>query len=508
MSRRTFATFAILAVVVSGAVGVQAAPLTCTANAGVPPIVRVEGTAEPLADFTLLCTGGTATAPGLPVPQVNFTLSLTTNLTSKKTATGFNEALLLVDEPNSVLSPGVPVLNCGDHGAPDNGGSGPGVCEIIGTGIPTTTYNGTANGFGTAVCDGLLGHPAPNSYTCGRPNIFQGRPTTPPAVNTVEFKGVPFDPPGAGTRIFRFTNLRGDGAALGLGPGGTPVAIHMLITITGSVSVSVTSPDQVVGFTERGLVFTVPAPTPGTSIVRVTEGFASSFKTKNLSFTLGNGGPGNATFSGTNYVYNGNTLYPADLAQNVPGTIYNSESGEEWRNNGVNGPPSPNPPLGYGVSSVPDIGNPFFSAGFGGVNTNIAMAGIANQGTRIALDFTSVPAGHHVIVPEVVHLHRVGSPAVNSGVLVLTKTNTAGRGAFNRTSAGASIPAGDFAVYEVLWADPFSVEYADIPCTLVGGGLGAGIHVSVSFAPFYPGAPPANPPIPRFRPAVSSLTLF
>lgn len=502
MSRKTFVAFAILAVVFAGMAGVQAGPLTCVANAAVPPIDRVEGTAEPLADFTVSCTGGTPTALGAAVPQVNFALFLTTNFASKKTATGFNEALLLVDEPNTVLSPGVPMLNCGDHGAPDNGGSGPGVCKIIGTGTPTTTYNGTANGFGTAVCDGLVGHPPANSYGCGRPNIFQGRPTS---ANAIEFQGVPFDPPGAGTRIFRFTNLRGDAAALGPV---TPVAIHMLVTTTGSIAVSITSPDQIVGFTETGLVFTVPTPTPGTSIVRVTEGFASSFKTKNLSFTVGNGGPGNATFGGSNYVYNGNTLYPADLAQNVPGTFYNSESGEEWRNNGVNGPPSPNPPLGYGISSVPDIGNPFFSAGFGGVNTGIAKAGIASQGTRIALDFTGVPGGHHVIVPEVVFLHRVGSPAVNSGVLVLTKTNTAGRGGFNRTSAGASIPAGNFAVYEVLWADPFSVEYADIPCTLVGGGLGAGIHVSVGFAPFYPGAPPANPPIPRFRPAASSLTLF
>jgi hypothetical protein len=63
-------------------------------------------------------------------------------------------------------------------------------------------------------------------------------------------------------------------------------------------------------------------------------------------------------------------------------------------------------------------------------------------------------------------------------------------------------------VYEVLYADPFAVEYADIPCTLVGGGSGAGIHVNVDFAPFYAGAPPANPPIPRFRPGGTPLVLF
>jgi hypothetical protein len=505
MTRNTLVAFAILVVVLTGAVSVQA-QVTCVANAGVPLIVRVQGTAEPVGDYTLTCTGGISTPPGLPVPQMNLTVFLNTNLTSKKTAAGFSEALLLVDEPNTTLSPGVPTLNCGDNGAPDNGVSGPGICEIISTGIPTTTYNGTMNGFGTAVCDGLSGRPAANSYTCGRPNIFQGRFPSPPTSNVVEFLGVPFEPPGAGTRTFRITNVRADGSALGPS---TPVAVIMTIAISGTVTVVVSSPTQTVGFTQQGLVFTVPSPTPGTSIVRVTEGFADSFRTKNLSDTVGNGGMGNATFGGSGYTYNGNTHYPADLAQNVPGIFYNSESGLEWRNNGVNGPPSPNPPLGYAGFSVPNLGNPFFSASLGGLNTKISSAGVANQGTRIALDFTGVPPGHHVIVPEVVHLHRVGTPGVNTGVLVLTKTNAAGKGVFNRTNAGSSIPAGDFAVYEVLYADPFSVEYADIPCTLVGGGSGAGIKVNVSFAPFYPGAPPANPPIPRFRPAAGApLTLF
>jgi hypothetical protein len=505
MSRNTVAlsAFAILVVVI-GATNVQAAAVTCTASASVPLIVRVDGKAEPVGDYTLTCTGGTATPPGSPVPQMNFTVFLNSNLTSKTTAPGFSEALLLVDEPNTTLSPGVPMLNCGNNGAPDNGLSGPGVCEIIGTGIPTTTYDGTANGFGTAVCDGSLGHPAPNSYTCGRPNIFQAQPA-PPATNVVVFKGVPFEPPGLGTRTFRFTNLRVDASVLGPS---TPVAVQMTIAISGSIAVVVSSPVQTVGFTEPGLVFTVPSPTPGTSIVHVQEGFASAFRAKNLADTVGNGGPGNATFIGTGYAYNGNTVYPPDLAQNVPGTFYNSESMLEWQNNGVNGPPSPNPPLGYGGSSVPNIGNPFFSAGFGGVNTGIADAAVASQGTRIALTFIGVKGSHHVIVPDVIHLHRVGSPGVDSGVMVLTSTDAAGAGPFSPTSSGSSIPAGNFAVYEVLYADPFAVEYADIPCTYVGGGPAKKVEVSVGFAPFYAGAPPPNPPVPRFVPAATSVVLF
>jgi hypothetical protein len=282
----------------------------------------------------------------------------------------------------------------------------------------------------------------------------------------------------------------------------------MTIAISGSIAVVVSSPVQTVGFTEPGLVFTVPSPTPGTSIVHVQEGFASAFRAKNLADTVGNGGPGNATFIGTGYSYNGNTVYPPDLAQNVPGTFYNSESMLEWQNNGLNGPPSPNPPLGYGGSSVPNIGNPFFSAGFGGVNTGITDAAVASQGTRIALTFIGVKGSHRVIVPDVIHLHRVGSPGVDSGVMVLTSTDAAGAGPFSPTSSGSSIPAGNFAVYEVLYADPFAVEYAEIPCTYVGGGPAKKVEVSVGFAPFYPGAPPPNPPTPRFVPAGTSVVLF
>ena len=91
---------------------------------------------------------------------------------------------------------------------------------------------------------------------------------------------------------------------------------------------------------------------------------------------------------------------------------------------------------------------------------------------------------------------------------MLTTTDDAGSGPFSPSSSGSSIPAGNFAVYEVLYANPFIVEYADIPCTYVGGGPGKKVEVSVSFAPFYPGAPPVNPPIPRFRPATTSVTLF
>jgi len=176
------------------------------------------------------------------------------------------------------------MLNCGDNGAPDNGPLGPGTCRIISTGVPSQTYDGARNGFGTVICNGTAGHPAANTYGCGRPNVFQASLPVPPVSNRVNFIGVPFDPPGAGTRIFRLTNFRVDAATLGLGPGGSPVPVKMVISVAGTIALTINLPEQVVGYTQSGLTFAVPLPTPVTSTVRVTEGFAGAFKAKNLSF--------------------------------------------------------------------------------------------------------------------------------------------------------------------------------------------------------------------------------
>lgn len=119
----------------------QVPPLTCQANAGVPPFAAAEGYAELLGDFILICTGGVPTEAGSSVPPVDISLSLNSNLTSRELEAipgggHFSEALLLVDEPNT-LSSGHGILNCGQTGAPDTGPSGPGVCSIVNTGNPS-----------------------------------------------------------------------------------------------------------------------------------------------------------------------------------------------------------------------------------------------------------------------------------------------------------------------------------------------------------------------------------
>ncbi len=364
----------------------QAPPFTCNVITPVPPIIRAEGLDESVGDMTMNCTGGTPTAVGQPLPEFNFTVLLSTNLTSKLTAgSQFTEALLMVDEPASAVNPSRPLLNCGNNGAPDNGVLGPGVCSVVSTGNPTLSYDGTANGYASAVCDGAGGRPASNVYGCGRPNVFQGRLGTPLSSaqpNAVTFFNVPVDPPGTGvTRTFRITNLRVNAVSVGVSSTTQTAFVQATVTAVGPTSITISNPQQQVAFVQTGLALgTTSCSGPG-PLVCVQEGFASSWRPKNISFTVGNGIPGNATFP-TNqsyWVYGGGTNYPPDVAQNVPGAIYNSEAGFEWQNNSPNGPPSPNPPQGIGTISVQQgLAGPLNSTGLGGLNTGINSAGVAN----------------------------------------------------------------------------------------------------------------------------------
>jgi hypothetical protein len=488
----------LAAAVLLAGFGIPASAQTnCFANVGVPPIARVQGDTELGGDITFECTGGTPTPAGNPVPQINITVILNTNFTSKVTqpAAGnigidFSEALLLMDEPNRpnapavdiTVIPGLPLLNCGNKGAPDTGPSGPGVCEITSTGNPAQTYDGTPNA-GPAALNCLAGAtvdiPISNVYGCGRPNVFQARLTGP---NTFVFSGVPFDPPAAGkTRQMRITNVRVN-AAFFAGVGGFPApAIRATITTAGAPGLTFgpahdTSTDQVVAYAINGLFASAAS-----SVVTVREGFAESWKYRNISDQLAN-----ATFSAGHYVYNGvgATNNPVDAAQNVPGILYNDEEGFNWQNNSPNGPPNPDPPAGYGPglvtnnSKYPLFSYPGYHAGY---STHIDKAGVADAGTRIGLTFFA--PGENVTVPNVVYLHPTFSPATISGVMVLTLTDSAGAGPFNPApGTTTTIFNQGLFVYEVLYADPFSTEMANVPFAVTGGHVAL---VYATFAPFY-----------------------
>jgi hypothetical protein len=587
--RKLFYALALVAMLAGLTVPVsaQAPPFQCIANAGVPPIIRGEGYAELVGDLTLNCTGGISTVAGQTVPPVNFTILLNTNITSKLTTTlgvgGWNEALLIIDEPHSPVNTARPILNCGLAGvAPDNGVSGPGVCAITSVGIPAATYDGcppvpgapgTGEPTGVPVC-------TTGTYGTGRPNVFQGRTGTlqnPGQYNAVTWNGVPLDPPGTTTnRTIRFTNIRADAVFLGVSSTFTTNYVQAQISVNGNTSLSINNPQQIVAFVQKGLIVTtstinaagtgplvagtpvtflqcnsqnalaVTAGTggvigstgalaggfnfnsPGSPVLKFTEGFASSWKAKNISFII-NQAVGSTTGNGklqpgaAYWTWNGTTNYPADLNQNVPGAIYNTETGFE--NVGTVGStlandPNPNPPFGVGTTPVVSVPN----NGFSSTSTGIASAGIATQGTRLAVQITSIPNGVVVFVPTAISLtNSVGA----TGIAVLTTTAADGSGGYSPVSTANPVPtttyvpiSGGLAVYEVLFADPFSIESASVP--IIAGWVtnlstnlpqpGITAQGAGSFAPFYSTAAAHNPsstlPVPRFVPGLSPVNLF
>jgi len=571
----------------ASAQGTGTTAVTCNNGGATTPIVRAEGLTELMGDLVLNCTGGPATPINTVVPQVNITIILSVTITSKITSSGlYNEALLIIDEPNQ-SAPGPnsnrPILNCGASGAPDSSPeSGPGVCSIVSDGNPATTYNGVPNKFGTSTC-------GTSNFGCGSPNVFQGRQGTPfntGLINNISFLGVPFDPPGTGTtRTLRFTNIRGNANQDQIASTFIQVPITAQVAINGNQSFGINVPPQgqVVAFVQRGLIATVTrtrldfvqcntengklaggtAFTPNTSgggssgggqngvgasnfsatpNFRFQEGFPSAWKVRNVSEILANG-----TFNnGNSYQYNGGLNNPADLNQNVPGTSYNTEAGFEYPGapSTALANPTPNPPAGFGTGATGAINTGFALSDSG---TRIDLAGIATQGTRLFMSFSSIPTGSAVFVPPVIFFYRQNASAptpatyvsgVSTGVAVLVTTDTAGDTAFAAAQSNAG-PAtsgstvgslvavsNNLAVYEVLFDDPASLEQVDVPVVVAfianlsanpPVGLpqtGVIAQVTGGFAPFYTSSSAALPattsafPIPRFVPGNTPANLF
>jgi hypothetical protein len=530
----------------------QSQPFVCQTNGGVPPIIRAEGYTELVGDLLLNCTGGTPTTAGATVPQVNFQIFMNTGVTSRLlTLTGgWSEALLIIDEPHSAVNPTRPILNCGATGAIDNGPSGAGVCSITSAGTPAATYAGTA-GSGT--------------YGTGNPNVFQARWSASQS-NALVWNGVPLDPPGSTTsRTLRFTNIRVDAEQFGLSSGFATISVIAQVSVSGTTSLSINNPSQTVAYVQQGLrtsVATATTPIPGgvvnflqcnaqnalpifgafytgtgqnltqggglpTPTLKFTEGFATSWKTKNISYVINSGGNGTITSGAGYWKYNGTTYNtPADLNQNVPGAIYNTESAFENGSPALD--PNPNPPQGTGTSTV-TVG---LGGAFSSTSTGIATAGIANAGTRLSVQVTNIPANSIVLIPQAISLYTGSSPTTGTitGVAVLTSTDNNGAGSISLPTAPSTgtylstyvtLPANGLAVYEVLWADPFSTENANVPMVVAyaytstsqAATGGPATQALGSFAPFYqtsslifPRAASSTSAVPRFNPNITGLT--
>ncbi|HXA52472.1 MAG TPA: hypothetical protein VNV86_19280, partial [Candidatus Acidoferrum sp.] len=295
-------------------------------------------------DITLTCVGGPNLAPNTLIPQVNIQIFLNTSVTSRflpSTVNNVSEALLLIDEPGSGLASSVPNF-------------GPAAAQNL---CPTATTGCTE--YATNINGSLVATDTIGGTTQGR-NAFQGIVSG----NSVTFFGIPVLPQvttGA-ARVFRITNIRANASLVG---GGVIIAS---ISISGAISMLVSNPTPVAGFVQSGMTTSVSGATPldqCTSQIRVavstlsfTENFGTAFKTRVAAQT--------------------DTLHAGQISspQNVPGTVYNSESGLT---------------LNVGPGQT---------------------AGLADSGTRLKAQFSNIPPG--------VRLYVSASNVLNAGTAVTT----------------------------------------------------------------------------------------
>lgn len=495
--RKWFPALAVVALAfgaASTANAQQVAAFSCVGNAGVPPIVRAEGLTELVGDLVLNCNGGTPTAAGAPVPQANVQIFLNTNVTSRLTNDPWSEALLMIDEPGPSAQ-----RYCSQNGG----------CAINGVGALALGSDGRADGVdyeGTGEGEGY-------------PNVYQGRQS---GANSIVWLGVPIDPPGTNaTRIIRITNVRANANQLGVSSTLIPTQIVMFVSVTGTTSVPINNPQQTVAFIQPGLSFSVrqavssylqcvsfnSAASTDTSkalnnglgtIVRYSEGFASSFKRRNV---VG---------------YQDMDTSPNPINQNTPGAIYNTETGF--------------------YNSTPNV--------VVGSANGLGIAGLADHGTRLMARFANIPAGVSLYAsvypvstcsdcgpssrPSITSVRTSSSSTLTAARLVTT--DASGGGSFSRATitnsssfdfSAATAPialnnGAGTAVWEVLNADPLTsqtyefgigVSYtANTSNNLPGLGTAT---VAGSFAPLSTVTTAhASAPIPRFADTSAARNIF
>jgi hypothetical protein len=158
------------------------APLVCSANSTSLPTLRSEGLTEAVGDIVIVCTGGFQLPPGQLSPQVNITVSLTSQVTSRLLNGSVSAALLLLDDPNSGLASPVP-------------GYGPAEpFTFCGTPLPECAawaqqVTGTDGNLYKVAVSGPAASAIPANAA---PNVYQGVVMG----NQVTFYGVPVLPPG------------------------------------------------------------------------------------------------------------------------------------------------------------------------------------------------------------------------------------------------------------------------------------------------------------------------
>lgn len=359
--RKLLLAFAVVTLTAGLANAQATPPIVCTTSAN-PLTVRTEGLSELTGDVVMRCQGGSILPAGATIPQVNISVTLTTNITSRFVDDGRDgpetEALLFIDDPapgtqNPCTGSGTvctPLYSNGNHGA---------VTSPTGTGTPI--------------------------------NVFQGVRQND---NTIVFLAVPISAPGSQlTRVLRIRNIRAAVAGASAPQG----QIFAFVSIQNPpANLQVDAATVQVAFVQQGLSFTRRSNTGGsfdantsrTKLficndvnqdmagnlledyntgsddgrhweIRYTEGYAASFKPRDIRGPLEQTNP--------------------TAQQDSPTTNYDTESGH-------------------------------FNTAYPAIN-GLHRAGRADHGTRLRVVFNNVPANMRLFVSA----HALSSAAVTTG---------------------------------------------------------------------------------------------
>jgi hypothetical protein len=478
-----FALFAGLASAQVGGPQAGGGSFTCTTtNGSVTPTLRAEGYTELAGDIVLICSGSTLPPSGTAIPTANFTIFLNTAVTSRllptTTISNASEALLLVDEPGASVTstgavnetgygPSQPQIPCG--AANIGVGAGPGGCvEFLGT-TAAATAQGIAYGVPVTSPTGL----APTGTACtaaspcaAAPNVFQGLVSG----NQVNFYGIPVVAPGStGNRVYRITNIRVNANGIA---GGGAVPGQATASISISSGLSITNSTLTVGFVSQGLSSTNTLLKNSSNSSNASSSGSSFAQCSSASVTSTSS---TAALGVVQFAENFPTAFKVRQAapvQNIPGTIYSSESGFVSASTGYS-------------STVTAFGTTY-------------LPGQADYGTRLKALFSNVPSGVSIYVSTrdvtnsfltpgttanaVLVVSETASDAVSGTVPVAGQTGnyTAGSGATVPIAPVALTSAGTgAAVWEVVNTNPAAIDT-----------LGFAVYIN------YTAAPATNSPAP------------
>ncbi len=529
--RKSFLTFATLALGAGSAFGQVAQPLTCTAQAAGTPSIRAEGVAELVGDVLIQCNGGTPTAADQNLRQANFQVFTqpSINITSRYLAgagTGnFSEAIMFIDEP----APGDQTL-CGSAAHPYSVPVGSGQTLISGN---CGAHSGTGTGIGTynpnVAANNVVNRDSLNAIisTGGttRGNAYQARQIS---ANSLIWQGIPFDPPGTQTtRVIRMTNIRVNASQLGV-PAGSQAAVQLFISTSASgvgnpIAVPITNPTPTVATAQTSLGFSVADAQTCLQCESSNKDFAGD-TTKSLASA------GTKCDSSVSVLRFSETSFPSafrrrndarplsfnppiPIRQDLLGVIYQTESG--FMKDTSNG--SRWPLTAANASSV---------AGNAG-----GSLGLADHGTRLMARFSNIQNGIQLWVEALTPItsNQAGATTpttATTGFARLAVTDPNGAGPFQPASTSSSnlggisqvsiIGGAGQAVWEIIETDTTAFErmQARVVVAYVSNttanlpSLGAssvnGNYAPVSTTP----TASSSAPLPRFVDTASNRTFL